>query len=116
MVSFKYELNNDSVELQASDWFGLERVFVNGQQVSSKLNFGPKSVHNICLNDGQQCSFKLFIDPQTDELTCRIYKHNQLITSLKQGKNNLIQGQRLLQHSLLLGSSLLLLAVLFPYN
>lgn len=115
MVSFKYELNQDSVELQASDWFGIERVFVNGQLVSRKFNFGPNSVHKVQLNDGHQCSFKLFIDPQTDELTCRIYKHNQLITSLKQGKNSLIQGQRLLQQGLLLGSGLVLLAVLFPF-
>ncbi len=115
MVSFKYELNQDSVELQASDWFGIERVFVNGLMVSRKFNFGPNSVHKVQLNDGHQCSFKLFIDPQTDELTCRIYKHNQLITSLKQGKNSLIQGQRLLQQGLLLGSSLVLLAVLFPF-
>ncbi|MFV0594300.1 hypothetical protein [Shewanella sp.] len=115
MVSFKYELNQDSVELQASDWFGIERVFVNGQMVSRKLNFGPNSVHKIQLKDGEDCSFKLFIDPQTDELTCRIYKHNQLITSLKQGKNSLIQGQKMLQQGLLLGSSLALLAVLFPF-
>ena len=114
MISFKYELNQDSVELQASDWFGIERVFVNGQMVSSKLNFGPNSVHTIQLNDGNQCCFKLFIDPQTDELTCRIYKHNQLITSLKQGKNNLVQYQRL-QQGLLFGSTLVLLAILLPF-
>ncbi len=116
MVSFKYELNDNSVELQASDWFGIERVFVNGQRVSSKFNFGPNSIHDVCLNDGQQCCFKLFLDPQTDELTCRIYKHNQLVISLKQGKNNLLHCQRLVQQSLLIGSSLVLLAMLFPFN
>lgn len=115
MVSFKYELNQDSVELQASDWFGLERVFINGQMVSRKLNFGQNSEHCIKLNDGNQCRFKLFIDPHTDELTCRIYKHNQLITSLKQGKENLIQRQRILQQGLLFGSSLVLLLILLPF-
>ena len=115
MVSFKYSLNQDSVELQASEWFGLERVFVNGQVVSSKLNFGQNSVHNVNLGDGQPCRFQLLIDPQTDELTCRIYKRNQLITSLKQGKESLVQRQRVMHHGLLLGSSLVLLVMLLPF-
>lgn len=115
MVSFKYELDEDSIELQASDWFGLERVFINGRVVSHKLNFGQNSEHSIKLNDGNQYRFKLFINPQTEELTCRIYKHSQLITSLKQGKRSLIQRQRMLQQGLLFGSSLVLLFMLLPF-
>ncbi len=114
MVSFKYELGRDSIELQASDWSGLERVYINGEIVSRKLNFGHQSEHQVKLKDGGLCLFKLFIDPLTNELTCRIYKRNQLVTSLKQGKKNLLQRQRLLQQGLLLGSSLVLLFMLLP--
>ena len=112
MVSFKYDLNQDSIELQASNWSGLERVFVNGQMVSSKLNFGQNSIHSVKLKDGNPCRFQLLIDPQTDELTCRIYKRNQLIASLKQGKENLLSSQRFLQHGLLFGSVALLIVML----
>ncbi|MGL4221446.1 MAG: hypothetical protein ACRCYF_14355 [Shewanella sp.] len=114
MVSFKYELGKDSLELQASDWSGLERVYINGEMVSRKLNFGHQSEHLIKLKDGGQCLFKLFIDPFTNELTCRIYRRDQLLTSLKQGKNSLMQRQRILQQGLLLGSSLVLLFMLIP--
>ncbi|MGL4448501.1 MAG: hypothetical protein ACRCZA_10260 [Shewanella sp.] len=99
MIRFKYALNGDVVELQASNWNGLERVLVNGQQVSRKRNFKPQSEHCIQLKDGHLCRFTLLIDPQTDELMCRIYKQNELVTSLKQGKDDFLASQRVLQHS-----------------
>lgn len=48
MIRFKYDLNQDVVELQASNWSGLERVFVNGQMVSHKLNLSLRA--NIRFN------------------------------------------------------------------
>lgn len=96
MISFKYDFTQDVVELQASDWCGLEQVFVNGKRVSRKLNFGPKSEHQIKLHDGNPCKFQLFIDPNSEQMICRIYKKNRLITSIKQGKQNLLQSRQLL--------------------
>ena len=97
MISFKYDFTQDVVELQASDWCGLEQVFVNGKRVSRKLNFGPKSEHQIKLHDGKPCKFQLFIDPNSEQMICRIYNHTRLITSIKQGKQNLLQSRQLLQ-------------------
>ncbi|CAM3982105.1 MULTISPECIES: hypothetical protein [Shewanella] len=97
MISFKYHFNQDLVELQASNWIGLEQVFVNGKRVSRKLNFGPKSEHEVKLNSGAPCKFQLLIDPNSEQMICRIYKQNRLITSIKQGKENLMQSRMLLQ-------------------
>ncbi|MBT1445813.1 hypothetical protein KJI95_15005 [Shewanella sp. JM162201] len=112
MISFKYCLNQDCVELKASDWFGLERVFVNGKMVSSKLNFGGQSEHSIPLHDGHRARFQLLIDPQTEEIMCRIYKKGELVASLKQGKEQLHRSRAMLWQGLLglgvLGSLLLL--------
>ncbi|WP_076413568.1 hypothetical protein [Shewanella sp. UCD-KL12] len=98
MVTFKYDLNQDEVELQASNWSGLEQVFVNGKRVSRKLNFGQNSEHQVHLNDGKPCRFQLLIDPTSEEMICRIYKSNSLITSINQGKENLSQSRKLLQN------------------
>lgn len=98
MVTFKYDLNQDVIELQASNWCGLEQVFVNGKMVSRKLNFSQNSEHNIQLNDGNPCRFQLLIDPTSEQMVCRIYKRNNLITSIKQGKENLLQSRKLVQN------------------
>lgn len=97
MVTFRYDLNQDVIELQASNWCGLEQVFINGKRVSSKLHFGQHSEHNIQLNDGNPCRFQLFIDPASEEMICRIYKSNKLITSIYQGKENLIKSRKLVR-------------------
>lgn len=101
MISFKHDFNQDLVELRASNWSGLEQVFVNGKRVSRKLNFGPKSEHQIKLQDGNPCKFQLFIDPSSEQMICRIYKQNRLITSIKQGKKNLMQSRQLLQTAII---------------
>ncbi|WP_299794220.1 hypothetical protein [uncultured Shewanella sp.] len=98
MVTFKYDLNQDVVELQASNWCGLERVFINGKMVSRKLNFSQNSEHRIRLTNGNPCRFQLLIDPITEQMVCRIYKRNNLVTSIKQGKENLLQSRKLLQN------------------
>ncbi|MCZ4336562.1 hypothetical protein [Shewanella colwelliana] len=97
MVSFKYDFNQDLVELQASNWSGLEQVYVNGKRVSSKLNFGQNSEHQVQLHDGNPCKFQLLIDPSSDQMICRIYKQNRLIASIKQGKESLLHSRQLLQ-------------------
>ncbi|MEC4725406.1 hypothetical protein HWQ46_07585 [Shewanella sp. D64] len=98
MITFKYDLNQDVVELQASDWCGLEQVYINGKRVSRKLNFGQNSEHNIQLDDGNNCKFQLLIDPSSEQMVCRIYKRNNLIASIKQGKKNLLQSRKSLQN------------------
>ncbi|MGL5392002.1 MAG: hypothetical protein ACRDA8_11635 [Shewanella sp.] len=113
MIRFKYALNGNELELQASNWNGLERVLVNGQQVSRKRNFKPQREHSIQRKGGERCKFEVLIDPQTNELMCRIYKQNQLVTSLKQGKDNLLASQRLLQHSTLFFGLLCLFTLYF---
>jgi len=100
MVTFKYDLNQDVVELQASNWCGLEQVFVNGKMVSRKLNFSQNSEHKIQLHDGNPYRFHLLIDPTSEQMVCRIYKKNNLITSINQGKENLLQSRKLVQNML----------------
>ncbi|AQS35737.1 hypothetical protein Sps_00539 [Shewanella psychrophila] len=98
MVTFRYDLNQDVIELQASNWCGLEQVYINGKRVSRKLNFGQNSEHNIQLNDGKPFRFQLFIDPTSEEMICRIYKSNSFITSINQGRENLVKSRKLLQN------------------
>lgn len=110
MVCFKYDLNQDIVELKASNWNGFERLFINGKKVSSKFNFGPTSEHKVELTNGINCCLQLMIDPQTEQLMCRIYKQNKLVASLKQGSKNLLETRRLFnQTSAIVGSAVLLL-------
>lgn len=112
MVCFKYDLNQHIVELKASNWNGFERLFINGRKVSSKFNLGPTSEHKIELTDGIHCRLQLLIDPQTEQLMCRIYKQNKLVASLKQGSKNLLESRRLFsQTTAILGS----IALLFIY-
>ncbi|MFT5235026.1 MAG: hypothetical protein ACI90A_000388 [Shewanella sp.] len=98
MITFKYDLNQDVVELQASNWCGLEQVYINGQRVSRKLNFKQNSIHNVLLENGNSFKFQLLIDPLSEQVVCRIYKKNNLITSIKQGKENLKQSRKSLQN------------------
>ncbi|ABZ76276.1 conserved hypothetical protein [Shewanella halifaxensis HAW-EB4] len=101
MVTFKYALNQDNIELQASNWSGLEQMYINGKRVSSKLNFGQQSEHNLVLNDGKPAKLLLFLDPMTEQLICRIYKQNNLVASLKQGKKELYRSRQLTQQGIL---------------
>ncbi|MCG9731708.1 hypothetical protein L1D44_18090 [Shewanella sp. Isolate13] len=101
MVTFKYALNQDDIELQASDWCGLEQIFINGKRVSSKLNFGQQSEHSLMLNDGKPAKLQLLLDPMTEQLICRIYKQNNLVASLKQGKKELYRSRQQIQQSML---------------
>lgn len=89
MIRFQYSFCQDNIELLASNWSGVERVLLNGKPVSSKINFGPKSTHHVQLHDGDPCRFQLLIDPQTELLTCQVFKQNTLIASLKQGQRQL---------------------------
>ncbi|GGP38749.1 hypothetical protein [Shewanella saliphila] len=97
MIKFSYLLNQDNIELQASNWCGLERVFINGKVVSRKFNFGLQSMHDVLLDNGKKCRFQLITDPQTSLISCRIYKQNQLVTILKQGKKQLQKSQFMIE-------------------
>ena len=100
MIKFSYLLNQDNFELQASNWCGLEKVLLNGKVVSQKFNFGILSNHDILLKNGKKYNLQLLVDPQTDLLTCRIYNQQNLITVLKQGKNQVQKSQRLIETGL----------------
>lgn len=113
MVCFKYDLNQEHIELQASNWCGLEQAYVNGKRVSRKLNFGQQSEHNMILKDGKAARLHLFLDPMTEQLICRIYKQNNLVASLKQGKKELCRSRLMLQQVILtIGLGLLTVLVL----
>ncbi|WP_076537673.1 hypothetical protein [Shewanella sp. UCD-KL21] len=102
MTSFTYQLNQEKIELHASDWSGVERVLVNDKVVSSKINFGQRSTHQIKLQNGNPCMLQLLIDPQTEQLTCRVYKQNELIANLKEGKTKLLSSKIIFEASVLL--------------
>ncbi|MCL1060370.1 hypothetical protein L2729_20610 [Shewanella gelidimarina] len=101
MVCFKYDLNQENIELQASNWCGLEQAYVNGKRVSRKLNFGHQSEHNVMLKDGKPARLHLCLDPMTEQLICRIYKQNNLVASLKQGKKELYRSRLMIQQGIL---------------
>ncbi|WOT06510.1 hypothetical protein [Shewanella youngdeokensis] len=101
MISFKYDLNHENIEVQASNWCGLEQTFVNGQRVSSKLNFGHQSEHSVTLKDGKPATLHLFLDPTTEQLICEIYKQNNLVACLKQGKKELYRSRQKIQQTIL---------------
>lgn len=101
MVKFKYALNQDDIELRASDWCGLEKIYINGKHVSSKLNFSQQSEYTLVLNDGKAAKLHLLLDPITEQLICRIYKQNNLVASLKQGKKELSRSRQQIQQSML---------------
>ena len=101
MPIFKYALNQDYIELQASNWCGLEQMYINGKRASRKLNFGLQSEHSLTLNDGKAAKLQLLLDPKTEQLTCKIYKQNNLVASLKQGKKELYRSRQLTQQGIL---------------
>ncbi|MCL1140835.1 hypothetical protein [Shewanella pneumatophori] len=101
MAIFKYALNQDNIELQASNWSGLEEMFINGKRVSRKLNFSQHSKHNLTLKDGKAATLLLLLDPSTEQLVCHIYKQNNLVASLKQGKKELYRSRQLTQQAIL---------------
>lgn len=101
MINFKYALNQDLLECKTSRWNGLECIFINGQKVSQKRNFKGYSEHLIELSEGSSCKLQLITDPSTETLICRIYRQNQHIISLKQGKNDHIFGLNTKQSSVI---------------
>ncbi|MGB0895108.1 MAG: hypothetical protein ACPGUD_11940 [Parashewanella sp.] len=111
MVRFQYQVDQDTIELQASHWLGLERLLVNGQLVKNHFNFAPLSKHKIKLSNGHFCRLHLLIDPQTQRLVCRIYKKEKLLASLKQGKGNQAQERKKLNAALIISMIILGLAI-----
>ncbi|MGG7093579.1 hypothetical protein ACN0IJ_08015 [Shewanella indica] len=109
MLRFGYEVEQQKVELQASNWNGFERLFVDGKMVSSKFNLGLKSEHSFELRNGARCRMQLLVDPTTELTICRIYKCNRLLASLKQGKQQ--PNNSHMQHWLLLGGLVCVLLV-----
>ncbi|QBF84539.1 hypothetical protein EXU30_19100 [Shewanella maritima] len=101
MVTFNYQFNQQDILLKVSNWCGLESVFVNGKLVSRKFNFGVNSTHKIKLSNGSLCKLQLLLDGQSDLLSCRVYKHNELMTTLKQGKQHLSSTKRFMELSTL---------------
>ena len=101
MVIFKYALNQDNIELQASNWSGLEQMFINGKRVSRKLNFGQHSQHDMTLHDGKAATLLLLLEPNTDQLVCHIYKQNNLVASLTQPKKEPYPYRQLAQQAIL---------------
>ncbi|NKF51535.1 hypothetical protein G3R49_13305 [Shewanella sp. WXL01] len=97
MVTFNYQFNQQDILLKVSNWCGLESVFVNGKLVSRKFNFGVNSTHKIKLSNGSSCKLQLLLDGQSDLLSCRVYKQDELMATLKQGKQHFIDSKRLME-------------------
>ena len=86
-MRFVYQVDQDFIELKASNWIGSEMLFVNGQLIQKRFNFSPSSNHQITLSNGLCCRFQVFIDPTHEQLVCRIYKQNELLARLVQHKS-----------------------------
>ncbi|MFQ6371709.1 hypothetical protein [Shewanella sp. YIC-542] len=110
MVRFSYNVAQHLLELQASDWTGMERLYVDGELVSRKFSFSPQSEHRVRLHNGDSCRCQLLYDPNRAQTLCRIYHQGKLLTSLKHTEpSRFYNGYQLL---LLAGLSCLLLAYL----
>ncbi|WP_417762516.1 hypothetical protein [Shewanella sp.] len=83
MVKFNYDIAHHKVEFSASEWTGLESLSVNGKTVSRKFNFAPQTEHTFELTNGDNCKLQLLIDMTGSHTICRIYRRDELITSLK---------------------------------
>jgi hypothetical protein len=112
MIRFQYDFCSDQIELQASDWSGVERLLLNGKPVSSKINFGPNSTHYVKLQDGKPCKLQLQLDPQTNLLTCQVFQQNQLIAILKQGKQHLTLSRHNLDMAIFFSCSAILAMIM----
>ncbi|MBM7074270.1 hypothetical protein JQC92_19950 [Shewanella sp. 202IG2-18] len=86
-MRFQYQVDQDIVELKASNWFGMEELFLNGQSVKKVFNFSPSSDHKIKLSNGHNCRFQMFVDPTHNNVVCRVYKKDQLLARLTQNQN-----------------------------
>ena len=84
IVRFQYQVDQDIVELKASNWFGLEEMFLNGRPIKRTYNFSPISDHSIKLSNGHKCRFQLFVDPTNNQVVCRVYKKGKLLARLTQ--------------------------------
>ncbi|RLV58389.1 hypothetical protein D5018_17535 [Parashewanella curva] len=102
MVRFQYQIDQDTVELQACNWFGMERLIVNGEQVAKRININNSSSHHFQLSSGKHCRFQMFVDPVSDLLICRIYKNETLLASLKQGRQNRAREHKKLNTALII--------------
>ncbi|WP_298772102.1 hypothetical protein [uncultured Shewanella sp.] len=114
MVKFQYDVNQQSIEINASNWCGLEKIYLDGKCVSRKINFTQQSEHNIQLKNGEAANFQLFLDPTTKALNCRIYSRDHLITCLQQTKSEVVRCRRFIQDFILV--SALLCAFLLYLN
>ncbi|KFZ38513.1 hypothetical protein HR45_03535 [Shewanella mangrovi] len=83
MVKFSYDVAHHRVEFCASDWTGLEYLTVNGKTVSRKFNLAQQSEHLFELSNGDNCKLQLLTDATGAQTICRIYRRDELITSLK---------------------------------
>ena len=114
MVKFQYDVNQQSIEISASNWCGLEKIYLDGKCVSRKINFTQQSEHSIRLNNGEAANFQLFLDPTTKALNCRIYNQDHLVTCLRQAKSEVVRCRRFIQDFILV--SALLCAFLLYLN
>ena len=81
-MRFQYQVDQDIIELKASNWFGIEELFLNGQSIKRVFNFSPSSDHRIKLSNGHNCRFQIFVDPTNNKVVCRVYKKDQLLARL----------------------------------
>ncbi|BDM64940.1 hypothetical protein NFHSH190041_23920 [Shewanella sp. NFH-SH190041] len=107
MISFQYQLKDHTIELQASNWAGWEKVLLDGQLVSRKFNMAANSEHNIQVSNAVGYKLKTMIEPDSQLLICRLYREDnntsQYVSSLKQGVNHQRNQQRKLYQAISTG-------------
>ncbi|MCL1037563.1 hypothetical protein L2750_10420 [Shewanella submarina] len=115
MISFLHQDRGHTFKLQASNWAGWEKLWVDDKLVSQRFNISGQTEYQVSTESGNDYRLTTLVEPDSQLIICRLYRHHnrdfEHVCSLKQGKNHQQrQARRLyLLSAAAMGSALTLL-------